>query len=514
MEEPAQTIFTLFLEKDSLLGEGVIDYFLSCERPISEARKVIDSAEELPCIVTVEYLTSIKKPEKTNKKEEAKKEEQLESNAHNITSGKAESIAQKDAGIRMETVVSPAQIQSPLNPSLHVTVPLSQKIQAENHNTPVETKDFPNDLTKKKKYLGLDDIPFYTNPSFRPLAREYKPEFVIGKDITGCSSSEGTTENLVKYFNSRYTAIKRILRKKPELSAVFPIDRISRTSGDVAFIGIVKEIRKSKKGNCIVEIEDDTGCISVLLSKNNSYGNSSRNMLDNEGISGSSVDDSAARMIGEDDDKPNFGLVNDEVIGIIGKKGVRSELVYADRIVRPDIPFGREPKRSEVPVCAAFASDIHVGSRTFLGKNWNRFVRWLRGELDVKTDLASKIKYLVLPGDIADGIGVFPGHEEELEIKDIYEQYDAFAKLIENIPDYIEIIVHPGNHDAVRLAEPQPAFPKEISKPFDARCRITGNPCYFSIHGVDVLSYHGRSFDDLITNIAGLTYNTPLEAMK
>ena len=41
-----------------------------------------------------------------------------------------------------------------------------------------------------------------------------------------------------------------------------------------------------------------------------------------------------------------------------------------------------------------------------------------------------------------------------------------------------------------------------------------GNPCYFSLHGVEVLSYHGQSLLDFATNIQNLKYNEPIEIMK
>jgi DNA polymerase II small subunit len=74
--------------------------------------------------------------------------------------------------------------------------------------------------------------------------------------------------------------------------------------------------------------------------------------------------------------------------------------------------------------------------------------------------------------------------------------------------------VQPGNHDAVRPAEPQPAFPKDITDMFDSQVLSVGNPCYVEIEGRLILSYHGRSMDDLIGGIQGLTYNNPLDAMK
>jgi len=75
--------------------------------------------------------------------------------------------------------------------------------------------------------------------------------------------------------------------------------------------------------------------------------------------------------------------------------------------------------------------------------------------------------------------------------------------------------MQPGNHDAVRPAEPQPTFEKEIRDLFSGKdITFVGNPCYFSLHGVEVLSYHGQSLLDFATNIQCLKYNEPVEIMK
>ncbi|HUL39107.1 MAG TPA: metallophosphoesterase, partial [Methanomassiliicoccales archaeon] len=157
----------------------------------------------------------------------------------------------------------------------------------------------------------------------------------------------------------------------------------------------------------------------------------------------------------------------------------------------------------------AFLSDIHVGSITFLRERWDHMIRWAKTQAK-----AEGLGYVLVPGDCVDGIGIYPDQEEELEIEDIFEQYHLLAELLKELPDHIQIIVQPGNHDAVRLAEPQPAFGDEISRLFDSSVLLVGNPCYLEIEGRVILSYHGKSMDDLVNAIQGLTYNRPLEAMR
>jgi DNA polymerase II small subunit len=72
----------------------------------------------------------------------------------------------------------------------------------------------------------------------------------------------------------------------------------------------------------------------------------------------------------------------------------------------------------------------------------------------------------------------------------------------------------PGNHDAVRLAEPQPALPEEIRKLFDPSVMFVGNPCYLQIEGRTILAYHGRSMDDFVSSVRNLKYSEPGDIMR
>jgi DNA polymerase II small subunit len=127
--------------------------------------------------------------------------------------------------------------------------------------------------------------------------------------------------------------------------------------------------------------------------------------------------------------------------------------------------------------------------------------------------LAERVKYLIIAGDIVDGIGIYPNQEEELVIPDIYEQYRAAAEHLADVPSHIRIIIAPGNHDAVRLAEPQPALPEEIQSMFTPNVTFVGNPALVELAGVTILIYHGRSLDDLVAAVPSITYHKPDRAM-
>jgi DNA polymerase II small subunit len=270
---------------------------------------------------------------------------------------------------------------------------------------------------------------------------------------------------------------------------VMPINRAKKSSvKEIQMIGIVKDVRTTVNGHRLIELEDETDVATCIALKSN-----------HETI----------QMANE--------VVFDEIIGIKGQLSKNGDLIIIHSIVFPDISMQHEKHKSEVPVFAAFLSDIHIGSKMFMENEWQAFLRWINGELgnSRQKDVAGRIKYLVLPGDLVDGIGIYPNQEKELSITDVYRQYEALAEQFKLIPDYISIIIQPGNHDAVRPAEPQPAFEKEIQNLFSGKdITFVGNPCYFSLHGVEVLSYHGQSLLDFATNIQSLKYNEPVETMK
>lgn len=77
---------------------------------------------------------------------------------------------------------------------------------------------------------------------------------------------------------------------------------------------------------------------------------------------------------------------------------------------------------------------------------------------------------------------------------------------MEQIPDYIKIISIPGNHDAVRRAQPQPAIPEELLK---GKIINLGSPSWVDIEGFKHLLYHGDSLDSIISALPTCDYFHP-----
>jgi DNA polymerase II small subunit len=301
------------------------------------------------------------------------------------------------------------------------------------------------------------------------------PECEVIRGAAGSSRSNSSVADYITYFRDRYQRLGECIRAR---AAPMPIEALKKGSRyrqeACSIMGLVVENRTTANGHRMVEVEDPTSSIQVLFHK----------------------------------DRPQFAdaetIVPDEVIGVRGTLSGDGRLFFAEQMFRPDIPLSHAPFRSEKPGQAVLISDVHVGSNTFLEETWNRFADWLSG---------SDVSYLLIAGDLVDGIGVYPNQDQELTIKNIYEQYEVFGSMLRDLPSRMKIIISPGNHDVVRQAEPQPAIPPEFSTNFPKNCILVENPAMVSLQGVRVLMYHGRSLDDFISLIPGASYDNSAPVM-
>ena len=302
-----------------------------------------------------------------------------------------------------------------------------------------------------------DGTRFLTDPSV---------EIVSGS--TGTSGPINGTGDYLYYFRDRFTRLGGMIRSR---TSTMPIEALTRSNRyrqeECTIIGMVTEVKTTTNGHRIAELEDTTANISVLFRK----------------------------------DRPAFSdaerIIHDEVIGVKGKLSSDGKLFFAELLYRPDIRIDNTPFKSETPGKAVLISDVHVGSDTFLADSWRRFSDWLAD---------SDFSYLLIAGDLVDGIGIYPGHENELTIKNIYQQYEAFGEMMKELPSRMKIIVSPGNHDVVRGAEPQPVLPEAFTRNFPENVVLLENPGMVNLQGVRVLMYHGRSIDDMIGLIPGASY--------
>jgi len=353
------------------------------------------------------------------------------------------------------------------------------------------TKEIIETTIKESNQVEEEPFKFVEGVSriFKPLSKEYPSELEILSDPTDTIRSEGNVNNFLKYFQDRFLRIRKLLLERTDVKNTVSINEALRSSSNtkVKIIGMITSIRMRRK-IIFMEIEDFEAVATVLVT---------------------------SRAKGTLRKKAE-NILLDQVVCVEGLRSTRDFIVATD-FINPDIPE-RKPKTAKKAIYAALLSDLHIGSKKFQNKSFNKFLRWLKGQEGNyrHRSIASRVKYVIIAGDIVDGIGVYPGQYEELAIKDIYEQYALAAKLIQQIPEYIEVIIIPGNHDATRQALPQPAIKKEYSEPvYEARNIVMiGDPAKIRMNGVEFLLYHGRGLDDVIANVPDVTYQNLHETIS
>lgn len=324
---------------------------------------------------------------------------------------------------------------------------------------------------------------------FHPYAKEIDSNIKIIEDPGSKISTSGTIEDYLGYFQDRFKQLEKLLRQRMDVkSAASVMDAVKAPPNTrVKVIGMITEKRESKQ-KTFLTVEDLKASTAVLVPQNASL----------------------------DLQRKTRMLLLDQVICVSVLK-TRSNLLIAEDITLPDVAQRPQHKASE-PVYAVLTSDMHVGSKLFTKEAFNRFMLWLNGKYgdDKMRDIASHVKYVLIAGDIVDGIGVYPNQARELAIRDVNRQYRLAAKYIERIPDYIDVIITPGNHDAPRKALPQPAIAATFLETLQESRRVhsLGNPCVLSLHGVEVLMYHGRSLDDVISTVPDMSHSHPEKAMR
>lgn len=337
---------------------------------------------------------------------------------------------------------------------------------------------------KTSKNININNISLseYPKTDINPKSSQMESDFRLINDINGKSYTKGEKEDFLSYFNDRYKKISKILKSR--LNGVIKAKHLRENSEEDTLIGMVKEVREANNG-LIIELDDRSKSFRGFVNKK------------------SEAFDKATK------------IVQDEVIAVTGNPQ-SNNFMYINDITFPDVkmPENREKRDNNKEVYAAFLSDLHFGSHEFLADAFEKFIEWINCETNDK--IVEKLKYIVIAGDIVDGVGIYPDQEEDLLLKDIYKQYKLASEYLECIPDHIEIIISPGNHDATRRAEPQTKLDKDIAAPLFQLDNVSniGNPALISINDKKILIYHGGSMNPMANNVSNLSNDQPDQIMR
>jgi len=305
---------------------------------------------------------------------------------------------------------------------------------------------------------------------------------VLSDPTQAIAPAEGA-EGYGRLFRDRYERLFSIVRERLDTkgSATLSAARNLAPGKKVKIAGLLAD-RSSRRGNVELRVDDPTGTLKVVC---------------REGPA----------------EKAALEAPLDSMVVLEVSKSKSGQL-FTDSVVLPDVP-GRRVVSSSHRVYAVLLSDLHIGSRMFLSDDFDRFLQWLNGGFGDK-DVVNRIKYLVVAGDLVDGVGVYPGQEFQLAERDPKKQYEMAAELLKRVPGHVQIVLSPGNHDAVRQALPQPAVAVDMAESLYAmdNVRWVGDPAYLKLHGVTFLVYHGKSLDDVIATTPNLAYDRPTDAMK
>ena len=339
-------------------------------------------------------------------------------------------------------------------------------------------KEIVREKTRQKRFqINQDDLETYLGiKEDSSLQSEVK---IITDPTNKITTGEGV-KGYNALFSSRFNKLKRIISDRPESRMLKSIASVktAKSEDDMYVCGLVTA-RISERNLTKIVLEDPSGTIEGII-----------------------FDTELQKTAGT--------LLTDQFIMVRVNLAKNSGFIIKD-IILPDIP-DQAVNKSETESYAVFLSDLHIGSRYFMREEFSEFVSWL----STPDPVARKIRFVLIGGDVVDGVGIYPNQDKELVCQTIEEQLQMVDDLIEKIPKNIKIIIMPGNHDPGRRALPQPAIPKKYNSTLWERENVVmvGNPAVVSLNGVKVMMFHGQSIDDIVKTTPGLSYDSPTNVMR
>ena len=340
-------------------------------------------------------------------------------------------------------------------------------------------KDVVKEKTKQKQFLiNEEDFEIYLGIKDD---EEHQVEFEILSDPTEKITSAEGVEGYGALFASRFNKLRQIMSDRPESKKVKDIESVksvTKNDDELYVWGLVTD-RKSDRNITKITVEDPTSSMEIVVFEGD-------------------LKDAADTLLM--DQFAMFKIVPAKNGGF-----------FAKDIILPDIPE-HTTNRSKTETYAVFLSDLHVGSKFFMEEELSEFIKWISSA----DPIARKIRFVVIGGDLIDGVGVFPGQDKVLEQLTTEDQLQKTFEVLDKIPKHIKVFLISGNHDAGRKALPQPAIPKMYNSELWDRENffMLGNPSMVSLNGVKVLMYHGQSIDDVVRTTPGVSYDKPAAVMR
>ncbi|WP_316506785.1 DNA-directed DNA polymerase II small subunit [Nitrosopumilus sp.] len=339
-------------------------------------------------------------------------------------------------------------------------------------------KEIVREKTRQKLFqISQDDLETYLGIKDDPSLQSNVK--VLSDPTTKITTGEGV-RGYNALFSSRFNKLKRIIADRPESRMLKSIAsaKTTKSEDDFYVCGLVSQ-RNTERNITKLVLEDPSGSF--------------------EGV-----------VFATELQKTAGTLLNDQFVMTRTSLGKNSGFIIKD-IILPDMP-DQATNKSETEAYAVFLSDLHIGSKYFMEEEFAEFVSWLSSP----DPIARKIRFILIGGDVVDGVGIYPNQDKELVCQTIEEQLKKTEELIDKIPKNVKIIIMPGNHDPGRRALPQPAIPEKYNSSLWKRENVVmvGNPAVLSLNGVKVMMFHGQSIDDIVKTTPGLSYDKPTNVMK
>jgi len=339
-------------------------------------------------------------------------------------------------------------------------------------------KEIVREKARQKLFqINQDDLETYLGIKEDPTIQSEIN--VLFDPTTKITSGEGV-KGYNALFSSRFNKLKRIISDRPESRRLKPIVSVktAKSEDDMYVCGLVTT-RSTERNITKLVLEDPSGSFEGIV-----------------------FDSELQKAVGT--------LLTDQFVMVRISQGKNSGFIIKD-LIHPDIP-DQHINKSETEAYAVFLSDLHIGSKYFMEEEFREFISWLSSPDSV----ARKIRFILIGGDVVDGVGIYPNQDKELICQTIEEQLKKVEDLIGKIPKNMKVIIMPGNHDPGRRALPQPAIPKKYNSNLWEMENVVmvGNPAVVSLNGVKVMMFHGQSIDDIVKTTPGLSYDKPTNVMK